>query len=472
MQAREELIARDKAALQVSGSKHDHSDAAHHQVHQFRTDVLQSAISEPGHPATQSFLDLRTEIQSTDLFRVLRRMPKGAALHVHSSTAGDVDWLLDWMQRQENCYIFTAESSEGHHFGDIHYFTPGEPRSGFSSAAQALSAASDIRSRIAALYRFDPNSKMPPWQQFNLINGRIGALLNYHPLFVDYFDNVFRTLAQDNVTHLELRTGIGQLWDLNGRKWSDAEFVQEYELIAERLRQDYPDFRLQLIMATGRGGPPANQGQFLERALTLRQRFPDTVIGFDLVGCEQDSGVDNITQELQLWLKLPTLHASYGTELKLFLHDGESNSAQDTNLFDAYLLNSQRIGHGTNLDKFPKLEKEFARRRTPFEICPISNQALGYVGDLRLHPAAGFMRRGVTCVLSSDDPFIFGNNGLSYDFWVAVVAWELHLQEVRLLCRNSIEFSSLPVLEREAALLQWEADWADFEAWLAAGAKE
>jgi adenosine deaminase CECR1 len=67
------------------------------------------------------------------------------------------------------------------------------------------------------------------------------------------------------------------------------------------------------------------------------------------------------------------------------------------------------------------------------EICPISNQLLRYIPDIRNHPARQLMKKGIGCVIGNDDPQILGNPGLSYDFWEAYVGMELYLVDIKAM---------------------------------------
>jgi adenosine deaminase CECR1 len=108
------------------------------------------------------------------------------------------------------------------------------------------------------------------------------------------------------------------------------------------------------------------------------------------------------------------------------------------------------------------LEHLLIEREVPLEVCPISNQVLRYVGDLRVHPASGYLRRGVPCVISSDDPGIFGYEGLSYDFWEAFMAWKLSLAQLKQLALNLIFFSAMTDVEKNRARKVWETKWHSF----------
>lgn len=96
------------------------------------------------------------------------------------------------------------------------------------------------------------------------------------------------------------------------------------------------------------------------------------------------------------------------------------------------------------------------------EVSPISNQILGYVSDLRNHPARVLLANNVNISINSDDPGVFGYDGLSYDFWMAYLNWDLTVKDLKKLIFNSIEFSSLNSSEKQKAKLHLQKEWTVF----------
>jgi len=221
------------------------------------------------------------------------------------------------------------------------------------------------------------------------------------------------------------------------------------------------NFTLRVIPSTLRVLPSGLVDGDLEHAFALKQAYPVTVVGFDAVS-EEDTGHATVDY-LSVWEAIPTLEAKYGVVMPLFFHDGESDSRNNTNLVDAILLGSHRIGHGFNAFWSPKVRHELKRRgNMPLEVCPISNQILRYVDNLQTHPAGAYIAEGLPLVLSNDDPGVFGYEGLTYDFWVAAMAWQLDLRALKVLSRNSLTYSALSDDDKDAALALWEAKWAAF----------
>ena len=64
--------------------------------------------------------------------------------------------------------------------------------------------------------------------------------------------------------------------------------------------------------------------------------------------------------------------------------------------------------------------------------------------------------------INPDDPAIFQSNGVTYDWVVAVLAWDLTLADVKRLILNSIEDAAMTDEEKLDLLRRWETQWEGF----------
>ena len=145
-----------------------------------------------------------------------------------------------------------------------------------------------------------------------------------------------------------------------------------------------------------------------------------------------------------------------------FEQEVEISTTQDDTL-DAVLLGASRVGHGLGFIKRPYLLKLLKQLQVAIETCPTSNQLLGYIPDLRNHPAAHYIRFGISVVLASDDPGSFGYDHVTVDWYQAFMAWGLRLADLKLLALNSLRHSGMSISEIRAAIdMKWEPKWRNY----------
>lgn len=160
----------------------------------------------------------------------------------------------------------------------------------------------------------------------------------------------------------------------------------------------------------------------------------------------------------------------------LYFHGAETNWYEDLitskddldpvataeNMFEAYLLQSKRVGHGYALVKHPHILSLLKQRNVAIEVCPVSNQILGFTPDLRNHPALHYFRTGHPIVLGADDPGTFGYDHFTIDWHQVFMAWGLTLSDLKTLAYNSLIYSGMTSAEQQPAIQKWTGQWSLF----------
>jgi len=223
-----------------------------------------------------------------------------------------------------------------------------------------------------------------------------------------------------------------------------------------------------IIYTTIRFLSPKELEWYLLDCLALKKEFPDLISGFDLVGHEDTLRplIDYI-EPLTVFVERQKV---LGVEIPFYFHAGETlgdGTAADMNLYDAILLGTKRIGHGFSLIKHPKLMEICKERKIAVEVCPISNEILRLTSSMPTHPLPALMNHGVPVALCSDDPAVFGNMGLSFDFFQVLVASETTgLITLGEIAKDSIRYSAMDYKDKERALSIWTKQWNEFIGWV------
>jgi len=400
-------------------------------------------------PPANNYLKSRTRrlIDQSPILEIMKRMPKGGILHVHGFLMGDFRWLVKQATYRPNCYIYRGnDDATAQGALRISKEPPGE---GWRLVSELRKAAGDVEEFDERLYRSitlgeEDLAQQDIWVEFSNCFRRFGGMFRDDEIFGSYCRKVFRELIEENIQYVETR-GFGGLD------------------IVEEIQRDNPEFKVKYIIYSTRSASREQITRSLDFALDRRAENPGLIIGFDLVE-EEDKEHTNL-YFIDEFIKARHKAEKRSVTLPLYLHSGESNWTENENVLDAILLDTKRIGHGLALFKHPLLMQIVKERNIAIEVCPISNQVLGYVADLRNHPAVLYINSGLPVVICPDDPAIWKST-FSHDFYEAFMSWGLDLKCLKQLAMNSLIYSAMEPGEKERALEFWRDKWEKFITWL------
>ena len=422
-------------------------------------------VIETKHPSFYKVLfeNIKDFIETTTLFKILKTMPKGGLLHVHSGGMTDVKWVIERAKQLVNCYVYLEKDNKNTLYGQLGIFEKNKVPAGYIALGKAIRSTPDFEAELYNLLVFKKETLREEddyWVEFEKRFKRMMPLVNYRPFFKTYYQKSFLDLIEDQVDHVEIRFVFGNLWDEKNRTYPMDVMVEDLKEVLTEVRRSHPSFSLSLIYTSFKFLDVSQINLQLEEAFRLKRKYSGLIAGFDLVA-EEDRG-HTIDFYQKSWEKHDSLQRVTGLKLPLFLHAGESNSIINKNLYGAILLGPKRIGHGINLLLYPGLMEEVKQHNILVEVNPLSNQILGYVADMRNHPARIFLRNGIQCSVNSDDPGVFGYQGLTYDFFMVYMAWELNLKAIKKLVFNSIRYAALEKELKEKALKKLNDRWEIF----------
>lgn len=409
----------------------------------------------------QHFFSAKTRVEQSKVFKLLQKLPKGAALHGHDTALASNDYVYN-LTFAENLYACVVDGRLRFKFA---LKVPDEScQWSLLSELRKSEGFEEFLDSQLHIVEDDPHTSHPDidaaWTAFQNTFATVESLVLYKPLFKEYFYQALLELYEDNVKYLEFRGTLPSMYDLNGTEYGPIEVAALHIEALNEFLEDYPDFvGAKLIYAPYRRATNDTVANYIKTAVELKAKFPDFIAGFDLVG-QEDKGepLASFIGEIQ---KAPE-------DLNFFFHAGETNwqgASTDFNLVDAVLLGTKRIGHGYALTKHPKVLEVIKDKDIAIEVCPISNQVLKLVADIRNHPAVTLIAEGYPVVISYDDPSFWQTKGLSYDWYMAFMGMSGRNGDLRFLKQlalNSLKYSALDEEKKEAALKRWAEDWEEF----------
>ncbi|XP_030371727.1 adenosine deaminase 2-like [Scaptodrosophila lebanonensis] len=284
-------------------------------------------------------------------------------------------------------------------------------------------------------------------------------VLSYKPVFKQYFNQMLIEMFEDRIMYAEVRMNFLPLYGPRNATYPAKVALRLFLKIVKEFKAKHPGFLgIKIISTASKEETTQHIKERIKQHREFRKIYPDIFIGFDLIGYEDES--KSLYELSQILLK--------ASDLSLFLHAGETNthlSPIDNNVMDALLLRAKRIGHGYSISRHPLLLDKIMSKKIPIEICPLSNQIFGLVGDMRTHPAAEWFARGAPLVIGNDNPGRWEAKGVSYDFYFALmgIAPEYaSLGTLKKLVWNSIEYSELSKMQRRTAFKILKREWDTF----------
>ncbi|XP_013144576.1 PREDICTED: adenosine deaminase CECR1-like [Papilio polytes] len=429
---------------------------------------IEESFRNPQHfNFSKHYFAYKNDIPKSKVYQIIKRMPKGAVLHVHSSLMLSADRLLN-LTYEEHLYMCNDD-------GDLQFrFSEDTPKSPCSidwvllKDLRNLNGAKFDESLKEYLTLFSESDSVCSktndinsiWRKFEKVSNLVSQLIIYRPVTEKFFYEALIEFYEDNIQYIEIRSGLKTLYELNGTVHDKLYMPRLYREVAERFKRDHPDFvGVKLIVTRHRLKTDEEIRKTINMARQVKQELPSFFAGFDLVG-QEDLGrpLSDI---------LPFL-AEAKNDLQYYFHGGETNwygTSADENLFDAVLLGSKRIGHAYGLIKHPSLLMAVKQKDIALEVNVVSNVVLGLVHDVRNHPLATYLALGLPVVLSSDDPGVWGADPLSHDFYITFVGVASKRADLRLLKQlaiNSIKYSTLNIQHKEILFRVFYSKWDVF----------
>ncbi|KAL1677389.1 hypothetical protein EV122DRAFT_265877 [Schizophyllum commune] len=445
------------------------------------------------------FLTGKKIIEETTLFEILQKMPKGGLLHAHLDATVDVNILLQYAIETPGMHIRITRSLDPATLtSNVPQFAviPQLDSTTYASLEEApaeswvpiVSARDNFLNGGPAGFdkwalstmMINPseaygthNTLTKIWQKFMTTFRATHGIIYHMPIFEKYIRKSLLTSVEDGISYVEPRinflarfmTGADGLENIPHRDWL-VVFDRILSEVKEYSKQQSNDFAgAKIIYSTVRFITPEELEWYLQDCITLKKEFPHLIAGFDLVGDE------NVLHPLKYYaevlLRFPAMQEAAGLpedqRIPFIFHAGETlgdGSEPDENLYDAVLLGTKRIGHGFSIVKHPKIMEICRERQICIEVCPISNEVLRLTSSMPMHPLPIMINNGLPVALCSDDPAVFGNMGLTYDYFQVLAASEQNgLITLGELAKDSIKFSCLADEEKVVALKSWQRRW-------------
>ncbi|KAL4892709.1 hypothetical protein BDV59DRAFT_179576 [Aspergillus ambiguus] len=411
------------------------------------------------------------QVEKSDLWRILRRMPKGSLLHAHLHTLVDVDFLVNLAFSTPGICIaapaaFVVESDYDSAPFYFRYSSHSDQGTDEPTLWEPSYRPSTLIPLQQAASKF-PNGGEPCFREWlqarclarseclphgNNADRTVNSLLTYEPILRASLRHIYGHLAIDAVKYIEIRHSF----DLPFQREANNEPAEDSFMDWCRVFQD----EVNSFKATDDGHSfhgarviwTSNRLSFsryvfddMVQCILAKTEFPDVICGFDVMGQDSDRPLTDLVPIL-FWFRRQCMEE--GVDIPFLFHAGDyqSDTGQvESNAFDAILLGSRRIGHGLSLYKHPLLIDLAKEKKILLECCPESGgQAMQADSSSSSLPA--LLSRGASVALCHDSAAASKRNTgiVTSRFWKTLVtSGDMGLTDLAMMAENSVRWSCL-----------------------------
>ncbi|XP_070069602.1 adenosine deaminase 2 isoform X2 [Drosophila takahashii] len=241
---------------------------------EYEKGIMDPSKFAPGH---HIFQVLHT-VKKSPLFQMLRKMPKGAALKTHDTSMCSSRAVIE-MTYRENLWVctthkgcrveefrFAAEKPKDMRHKDGEW----QPMEKLRELRGEENLRKYLRVRLSMYPLSSFRTNAHAWDHMMGIFTLLDGLLQYAPLWGDYYYRALEEFYADGVQYLEVRTVVPQLYCLDGSRLPQRETVQIYLDTLERFKKEHPGFiDSKLIYAPLRHVQPEVVGQYVKQCTEL-----------------------------------------------------------------------------------------------------------------------------------------------------------------------------------------------------------
>lgn len=185
-------------------------------------ELIDGLISPSNFTPAHHIFEVLNEFENSELFKIIRRMPKGGILHAHDTALVSADYLVSLTYRDHLWQCDVDEKSVKFRFSQ-------DQPSPLTNAKCNWSIVKDERTRVGAkqydalirtkftLFDKNVNPRIQfkdinhVWSRFMTLFRNVGGLVTYAPVWKDYYKRALEEMKADGVQYLEFRGTLPQV---------------------------------------------------------------------------------------------------------------------------------------------------------------------------------------------------------------------------------------------------------------------